>query len=119
MRVPLPAARMMAAMGRLVTMPETYSVRAEGEREKRALYQRPCHDCLANSIARLAGAHAMTNFSFDIVGFDLDGTFLNTIGDLRAAVNFTLGEAGRAPLTVEQVMPMIGAGAKIMLERTL
>jgi hypothetical protein len=37
MRVPLPAARMMAAMGRLVTMPETYSVRAEGEREKRAL----------------------------------------------------------------------------------
>ncbi len=61
----------------------------------------------------------MTTFSFDIVGFDLDGTFLDTIGDLRAAVNFTLGEAGRAPLTVEQVKPMIGAGAKIMLERTL
>lgn len=61
----------------------------------------------------------MTKFSFDIVGFDLDGTFLDTIGDLRAAVNHTLAAAGREPLTIEQVKPMIGAGAKIMLERTL
>ena len=61
----------------------------------------------------------MTKISFDIVGFDLDGTFLDTIGDLRAAVNFTLGEAGRAPLTVEQVKPMIGGGAKHMLSQGL
>ncbi|WCM28088.1 HAD-IA family hydrolase [Sphingomonas sp. QA11] len=61
----------------------------------------------------------MTTFSFDIVGFDLDGTFLDTIGDLSAAVNHTLAEAGREPLTIEQVKPMVGAGAKVMLERTL
>jgi phosphoglycolate phosphatase len=61
----------------------------------------------------------MTHFSFDIVGFDLDGTFMDTIGDLAAAVNYTLGEAGRQPLTIEQVIPMVGAGAKVMLERTL
>jgi phosphoglycolate phosphatase len=61
----------------------------------------------------------MPKFSFDIVGFDLDGTFMDTIGDLAAAVNHTLGEAGRQPLTIEQVIPMVGAGAKVMLERTL
>ena len=57
----------------------------------------------------------MTKFSFDIVGFDLDGTFLDTSGDLAAAVNHALAEAGRPLLTVEQVKPMIGGGAKHML----
>jgi len=61
----------------------------------------------------------MTHFSFDIVGFDLDGTFMDTIGDLAAAVNHVLVIAGRAPLTTDQVKPMVGAGAKVMLDRTL
>ena len=63
----------------------------------------------------LSGMAIMTHFSFDIVGFDLDGTFLDTSGDLTAAVNDTLDFAGRAMLTVEQVKPMIGGGAKHML----
>jgi len=57
----------------------------------------------------------MTTNSFQIVGFDLDGTFLDTSGDLTAAVNHALTEAGRPVLTVEQVKPMIGGGAKHML----
>jgi phosphoglycolate phosphatase len=61
----------------------------------------------------------MTKFSFDIVGFDLDGTFLDTIGDLTAAVNHALAEAGRTPLTIAEVTPMVGGGAKHMLELTL
>lgn len=52
---------------------------------------------------------------FDIVGFDLDGTLLDTSGDLTAAVNHALASAGRASLTVEQVKPMIGGGARHML----
>ncbi|MCU6454948.1 HAD-IA family hydrolase [Sphingomonas sp. A2-49] len=52
---------------------------------------------------------------FDIVGFDLDGTLLDTSGDLAAAVNHALGSIGRAPLTVERVRPMIGGGARHML----
>ena len=52
---------------------------------------------------------------FDIVGFDLDGTLLDTSGDLTAAVNHALAEAGRPPLTVDQVRPMIGGGARHML----
>lgn len=61
----------------------------------------------------------MTAFPFDIIGFDLDGTLLDTSPDLTAAVNHALVAAGRAPLTPDQVKPMIGGGAKVMLERTL
>jgi phosphoglycolate phosphatase len=61
----------------------------------------------------------MTHFSFDIVGFDLDGTFVDTSGDITAAVNFALGEAGRPQLTVKQVESMIGGGAKHMFERAM
>lgn len=61
----------------------------------------------------------MTHFSFDIVGFDLDGTLLDTSGDLAAAVNHALASIDRAPLTVEQVKPMIGGGAHHMLKQGL
>ena len=61
----------------------------------------------------------MTIFPFQIVGFDLDGTLLDTSADLTAAVNFALAHAGRPPLDIETVKPMIGGGAKLMLERGL
>ncbi len=61
----------------------------------------------------------MAGFPFDIVGFDLDGTLIDTSGDLAAAVNATLALAGRAPLTVDAVRGMIGGGAKVMLQRGL
>ena len=61
----------------------------------------------------------MTDFPFDIVGFDLDGTLLDTSGDLTAAVNHTLALAGKPLLTIAEVKPMIGGGAKMMLEHGL
>jgi phosphoglycolate phosphatase len=61
----------------------------------------------------------MADFPFEIVGFDLDGTVLDTSGDLTAAVNHALAEAGRAPLAPDAVKPMIGGGAKRMLQLTL
>jgi phosphoglycolate phosphatase len=61
----------------------------------------------------------MTDFPFDIVGFDLDGTLLDTSGDLTAAVNHTLALAGKPLLTIDEVKPMIGGGAKMMLEHGL
>lgn len=54
-------------------------------------------------------------FPFDIVGFDLDGTLLDTSEDLTAAVNHTLAIAGRPPFATDQVKHMIGGGAKHML----
>jgi phosphoglycolate phosphatase len=61
----------------------------------------------------------MADFPFNIVGFDLDGTLLDTSGDLTAAVNHTLALAGKPLLTIEEVKPMIGGGAKMMLEHGL
>ncbi|MEN2787418.1 HAD-IA family hydrolase [Sphingomonas qilianensis] len=61
----------------------------------------------------------MTNFPFAIIGFDLDGTFLDTSGDLTAAVNHALASAGRPALTTAQVKTMIGGGARHMLTQGL
>ncbi|MGH6652887.1 MAG: HAD-IA family hydrolase [Sphingopyxis sp.] len=58
-------------------------------------------------------------FPFAIVGFDLDGTLVDTAGDLTAGLNHALSLAARAPLTVEQVRPMIGLGGRHMLEQGL
>ncbi|MFM9829046.1 MAG: HAD-IA family hydrolase [Sphingomonas sp.] len=52
---------------------------------------------------------------FDIVGFDLDGTLIDTSGDLLAAVNHVLADVGRPLLREEEIRPMIGGGAKHML----
>lgn len=61
----------------------------------------------------------MKTNSFDIVGFDLDGTLVDSSGDLTAAVNDTLASIGRALLTIEQVRTMVGGGAKHMLTQGL
>ena len=56
---------------------------------------------------------------FDIVGFDLDGTLLDTAGDLGAAVNHALALIGRAPVPLAAVSGLIGGGARPMLTRAL
>ncbi|CAN5303711.1 HAD family hydrolase [soil metagenome] len=61
----------------------------------------------------------MARISFDIIGFDLDGTLLDTSGDLAAAVNFAIGQLGRPAFPVAQIKPFVGKGAKVMLERAL
>lgn len=61
----------------------------------------------------------MSGFPFAIVGFDLDGTLLDTHADLGAAVNHALGLAGRAEVPVAEVRGLVGGGAKKMLARAL
>lgn len=61
----------------------------------------------------------MNDFPFRIAGFDLDGTLVDTAGDLTAAVNHALSLVERAPLPEAAVRPMIGLGAKHMLEQGL
>ena len=61
----------------------------------------------------------MNDIRFDIVGFDLDGTLLDTSGDLGAAVNHALALASREPVSHAAVSGLIGGGAKLMLERAL
>ncbi len=61
----------------------------------------------------------MAPFPFKIVGFDLDGTLFDTSADLADAVNHALALVGRPCLSVETIKPMIGRGAKHMLEQGL
>lgn len=56
---------------------------------------------------------------FDIVGFDLDGTLLDTSRDLGVALNHALGTIGRPVVPQEQVCGLIGGGSGLMLRRAL
>ena len=57
-----------------------------------------------------------THFPFTIIGFDLDGTLVDTAADLCAATNHALALADIAPLSVAQICTVIGGGARMMLE---
>lgn len=61
----------------------------------------------------------MTDFPFDTVGFDLDGTLLDTFRDLGEAVNHALEHGGFERVSVESSKDLIGGGAKVMLKRAL
>jgi phosphoglycolate phosphatase len=59
----------------------------------------------------------MIKIPFDIIGFDLDGTLIDTSEDLRASANHALALADMAPLSPDQIRSAIGGGARRMLER--
>lgn len=50
---------------------------------------------------------------------DLDGTLLDTVDAIAAALNRALAEHALAPLTVAEVRMMIGRGAPALIERAL
>lgn len=54
-----------------------------------------------------------------LVIFDLDGTLLNTIADLSAAVNHALMQSGYPVHTTEEVRSFVGNGIGKLLERAL
>ncbi len=64
-----------------------------------------------------ATALGMIDFPFAIVGFDLDGTLVDTNKDLHPAINRTLARIGRDPIAEDQVAHLVGGGSRVMLER--
>jgi phosphoglycolate phosphatase len=54
-----------------------------------------------------------------LVIFDLDGTLVDTSGDIAAAVNAVLGELGRDPLPEETILGYVGDGSRELLRRCL
>lgn len=50
--------------------------------------------------------------------FDLDGTLIDTAPDLIGSLNHTIGAAGLAPVTYEDLTHLVGHGAKAMIERS-
>jgi phosphoglycolate phosphatase len=53
------------------------------------------------------------------IAFDLDGTLLDTVHELAAAVNALLSELGYPPLAMDVVGTMIGKGMANLVRRTL
>ena len=51
--------------------------------------------------------------------FDLDGTLLNTLYDLRNAVNYSLEKFGFQQRTLEEVRKAVGNGLKMLVKRSL
>ncbi len=52
-----------------------------------------------------------------VIAFDLDGTLVDTVGDLIGAVDRVLVEQGLAPVRLEAGRRMIGAGVRALVER--
>lgn len=61
----------------------------------------------------------MARFPYDVVGFDLDGTLLDTSRDLGHALNHALALAGRPPVPLGDVRRHVGGGAAQMLRSAL
>lgn len=50
--------------------------------------------------------------------FDLDGTLVDTLGDITASTNFVLGRFGRQPLEMQTVRRYVGDGISKLVERS-
>ena len=55
---------------------------------------------------------------YSLAIFDLDGTLLDTLGDLHASVNFALREFGFPERTIDEVRAFIGNGVVKLMERS-
>lgn len=56
---------------------------------------------------------------YDIYIFDLDGTLLDTLGDLAAAVNFALRTHGMPQHSVDDVRRFVGNGVRMLMRRAV
>jgi phosphoglycolate phosphatase len=56
---------------------------------------------------------------FDTIVFDLDGTLVDTAGDLAASLNHALDVLGRSPVPPADVRMLVGRGARHLLARGL
>jgi phosphoglycolate phosphatase len=50
---------------------------------------------------------------------DLDGTLIDSVGDLAASVNHALREVGLPPRSPEEIRGFVGEGARVLLERAV
>ncbi len=56
---------------------------------------------------------------YNSVVFDLDGTLLDTLGDLRDSVNYALDKNGLPERTTEEIRSFVGNGIRLLIERSV
>lgn len=57
--------------------------------------------------------------SYTTIVFDLDGTLLNTLDDLKDSVNYALSKLGYPIKTLDEVRKSVGNGAKLLIDRVV
>lgn len=62
---------------------------------------------------------ALPMAEFPLLVLDLDGTLVDSLPDLRAALNRLLARRGLAPLSAAEARPMVGDGVVRLVERAL
>lgn len=55
---------------------------------------------------------------YKMIVFDLDGTILNTLADLHAAVNYSLKQFDLDPVEIEKVREYLGNGVRVLMEKS-
>jgi len=66
-----------------------------------------------------AGPRSAAPAPVEAILCDLDGTLLDTVPDIAAAVNAVLGELGRAPVPEDVIATYVGRGVDVLLHRAL
>lgn len=61
----------------------------------------------------------MADRKYDAVIFDLDGTLLNTLEDLKDSVNYALLKFGMPERSLEEIRHFVGNGVQKLIERAL
>ena len=51
--------------------------------------------------------------------FDLDGTLLDTLGDLHASTNAVLRQFGYPERTIDEVRRFVGNGARVLIQQAV
>lgn len=57
--------------------------------------------------------------TYNTVIFDMDGTILNTLEDLKDSVNYALDQMGYPSRTLDEVRRFVGNGARLLIERAV
>jgi phosphoglycolate phosphatase len=65
----------------------------------------------------VTGDRRSTRFDVDAIAFDLDGTLVDSIGDLAHALNATLAGDGCAPLATATIRDLVGKGIPHLARR--
>lgn len=61
----------------------------------------------------------MTDRKYDAIVFDLDGTLLNTLEDLKDSVNYGLRKFGMPERSLEEIRCFVGNGVQKLIERAV
>jgi phosphoglycolate phosphatase len=61
----------------------------------------------------------MTELSSYTIAFDLDGTLIETAGDIHRALGEVLSAEGLPPLPMADVRNLVGGGARLLIQRAL